>query len=92
MSRSTVNQVTNVELSTDEVKEIFVKSDAEIHRRIKADNRGYEGSKPSPQEWADMLERYPKFSEEFQRVFNNADNTEADDFNLELLEDTYVDT
>ena len=33
-----------------------MKFDTEIHRRLKADNRGYEGSKPSPQDWEYMLE------------------------------------
>ena len=38
-----------------------------------------------------MLEEYPYFSEEFKRVFNNADIKEACDFIPEVLEDTYVD-
>ena len=68
-----------------------MKFDAEFCRRLKVGNRGYEGSKPSPQYWVDMLEEYPKFDEDFKRVFNNADITEADVFTPEALEDTYVD-
>ena len=40
-----VQRVTNLKLSNDEVKETFVKFDSEIHRRLKADNYVYEGSK-----------------------------------------------
>ena len=51
ISCSMVQLVLNLELSTDEVKEIFVKFDVEIHRRLKEYNCRYEGSKPSPQDW-----------------------------------------
>ena len=50
-----------------------MKFDTKIHQRLKADNRGCEGSKTSPQDWADMLKEYPEFDKEFKRVFNNAD-------------------
>ena len=43
-----VYQVTNIDLSTNEFKETFVKFDIKIHWTIKADKRGYEVSKPSP--------------------------------------------
>ena len=38
-----------------------------------------------------MLEEYHEFYEDFKRIFNNYDITEADDFTLEGIEDTYVD-
>ena len=41
--RSMVQRVNNINLSTDEVKENLVKLYAEIHQRLKLDNRGYEG-------------------------------------------------
>ena len=50
-----LQRVDNIELSNDEVKETFVKFDTKIHWKINADNLGYEGSKSSPQDWADML-------------------------------------
>ena len=56
MSRYLVNWGTNIELYNDKFKDIFLKFDTEIHQGIKADNRGYEGSKPSSQDWAYMLE------------------------------------
>ena len=85
ISISTVQQVTNLELSTDEVKETFVNFDTEIHQSLKADNRGYKGSKPSPQDWADMLEEDTDFPEEFKRVFNNANIPEVDDLHQRCL-------
>ena len=69
----------------------FVNFDAEIHLRMKAYSRGYEGYKPSPQYWVYMLEEDPEFAEEFKIVFNNADILEADDFTTEVHEYTYVD-
>ena len=41
ISRSTVQLVTNNELSTDEVKYNFVKFDNVIYQRLKVDNRQY---------------------------------------------------
>ena len=38
-----------------------------------------------------MLEEYPDFSEEFKKVFNNDDISEADDFTPEVLEQNYAD-
>ena len=72
------------------MKETFVKFDAEIHRRLKADDRGYEGSKSNPQDWTDMMEEDPDFKEEFTRLFSNIDIPEADEFTPDVLEDTYL--
>ena len=57
-----------------------MKFDEEINHRLKSYNHGFEWYKPSPQDWADVLEEYPGFSEEFTRVFNNSGIKEADDF------------
>ena len=73
ISLSTVNRVTNLELSTDKVKYNFVKFDKEIYQRLKVDNRRYKGFKPRPQYWADILEEDPDFADDFKRVFNNSD-------------------
>ena len=59
--------------------------DTEILLRLKAENRGYKGSKPSPQDWAYMLEEDPYFYEEFKRVYNNSDIPEADDLHQRCL-------
>ena len=90
ISRSTVQRVTNLELQERLVTETFVKFDAEIHRRLKADDRGYDGSKPNPKDWADMLDEDPDFKEEFDRLFSDISIPEADEYTPEVLEDTYL--
>ena len=90
VSRSTVQRVTNLEKQTKEIKEMFVKFDVEIHRRLKADDRGYSGDKPKPEDWADLIEEDPEFVEEFAKVFNNKDIPESDDYIPEVLNDTYL--
>ena len=68
-----------------------MKFDTEIQQRLKSYNRGYEGFKQSPQDWADMLEEDPYFADKFKRVFNNSGIIEADGFTPEFFEDMYVD-
>ena len=90
ISRSTVQRVTNLEMNTREIKETFVKFDVEIHRRLKSDERGYNGDKPNPEDWSDLLEEDAEFREEFAKVFNNNDIPESDEYTPEVLEDTYL--
>ena len=91
VSRSTVQRVTNLEQQEKDTHEAFVKFDVEIHRRLKCEYRGYEGSKPNPSDWTDLMEEDPDFKEEFQRIFDNPSIPEADEFTPSVLEDTYVD-
>ena len=91
VSRSTVQRVTELEQQEKNTQETFVKFDVEIHRRLKCDDRGYEGSKPNPSDWTDLLEEDPDFKEEFQRIFDNPSIPEADEYTPSVLEDTYVD-
>ena len=65
ISLSTVQRVTNLELSTNSVKETFCAFDQTIHTRFKTDSRGYEGDKPNPEDWADLYETDINFQEEF---------------------------
>ena len=67
VSRSTVQRVPQLELNTTNVKEIFVKFDAEIHRRLKSEPRVYDGDKPNPQNWADLLEEDEDLQMNLQR-------------------------
>ena len=90
ISRSTVQRVTNLEMNTREIKETFVKFDVEIHRRLKSNERGYNGDKPNPEDWSDLLEEDAEFREEFAKVFNNNDIPESDEYTPEVLEDTYL--
>ena len=48
-------------------------------------NCGYEESKPSPQDWDDMLEDDPEFYWLFKRVFNDADIPESDCFTPKVI-------
>ena len=66
--RSTMQQATNLQLSTYEFKDTFVSFDAEICHRLNSNNHICEVSKPIPQNWVDILELYTKFSEYFNRV------------------------
>ena len=90
VSRSTVQRVPQLELNTREVKEIFVKFDVEIHRRLRSEPRQYDGDKPNPQNWADLLEEDEDFADEFAKIFNNTDIPESDEYTPEVLEDTYL--
>ena len=77
-------------MSTTSVKETFRAFDNNIHARFKTDSRGYEGDKPNPKDWADLIESDPDFQEEFTRIFNDDRIKEADDYIPETLDDTYL--
>ena len=84
ISRSTVQRVTNLELNTTSVKETFRVFDNNI------ESRGYEGDKPNPDDWADLIESDPDFQEEFNNIYNTDSIKEADDFTPDTLDDTYL--
>ena len=90
ISRSTVQRVTNLEMSTSSVKDIFSQFDATIAAKCKSPERGYVGDKPNPEDWADLLHTDEDFRTEFESVYNNNDIPEADDHTPEVLEDTYL--
>ena len=90
VSRLTVQRVTNLELSTASVKDTFRKFDDKISKKFKTSERGYIGNKPNPEDWADMIDNDPDFAEEFQRVFNDDNIPEADDYTPEVMDDTYL--
>ena len=90
LPRSTVQRVTNLELQTTQVKDLFTTFDKNISIRLKDKDRTYQGSKPNPNDWSDLIENDQEFKDEFTRVFNNTDILEADDYTPDVLEDTYV--
>ena len=49
ITRSAVQRVTNLELSTDSVKAIFNAFDAKIAAKFKTGNMGYADDKPNPE-------------------------------------------
>ena len=67
LSRSTVQRVTNLELSTSSVKDIFDKFDQKIYHKLKPKDNVYAGGKPNPEDWSYLLEEDDDFKEEFQK-------------------------
>ena len=92
LARSTVQRVTNLEKKTADVRSIFQDFDKRIHDRLKTKNRSYNGCKPNPEDWADLLEEDEDFRAEFRRVFNNMDIPHADDLSqaVDVEEDHYI--
>ena len=90
ISRSTVCRVTSLELETSEHKHTFQEFDKNIKDRLQEKDVSYEGSKPNPSDWADLLEDDPDFREEFTRTFNDVAIPDADDYTPEILDDTYL--
>ena len=91
ISRSTVQRVTNLEKTTSEVKDTFLKFDATIRTKLKCTgDKDYVGDKPDPEAWADLLDEDEDFREEFQKIYNDKNIPEADDYTPEVLDDTYL--
>ena len=73
------------------MKDIFSSFDSKIKDKLNLIDRGYEGDKPNPEDWAELFEDDQDFREEFTRVFNNTDIPEADaQYTPEVLDDTYI--
>ena len=90
ISRSTVQRVTNLEKEKEEIKEIFTEYDEEIHRKLKCENRGYEGFKPDSKDWVDLFEEDEDFAEELNKILNDSTVTEAD-LNNDQKQSIYLD-
>ena len=90
LPRSTVQRVTNLELQTTQVKDLFTKFDKNISIRLKDKDRTYQRSKPNPDDWSDLIENDQEFADGFTRAFNNTDILKANDYTPDVLEDTYV--
>ena len=90
ISRSSVQRVTNLEMSTTTVKDIFDNFDRKIHDKLKCEQRGYLGDKPNPEDWADLIDEDDDFREEFQKIYNDSSIPEADNYTPEVGDDTYI--
>ena len=89
VSRSSVQRVTELELQTQEHSKKFDEFEDAI--RIKLDeNRTYEGARPNPEDWSDYFDNDQDFNDEFNRIFDDEDLAEADDYTPEVTEDTYI--
>ena len=82
--------MTQLELQTTEYKAIFESYDDSIKDKLKCKDISYDCDKIHPEDWADLLEFDSDFNDEFNRVFDNKDITEADNHTLKVLEDTYL--
>ena len=78
LPRSTVQRVTNLEKKTDDVRKTFDDFDRLIHEKFKV-NRRYDGAKPNPEDWADLIETDEDFCAEFRKAYNDMSIPEADD-------------
>ena len=69
-----------------------MRNDNEVHRCINGNENAprYNGKKPNPESWSDMLDSDEDFRAEFDQVFNSKDIPEADDFTPEVMNDTYL--
>ncbi len=97
MSRTAVQRMTELEKSTDVNKARILKHDEATAERFKEERLAKCGDKPDPEDWAELIESDPDFTEEFARTFDNPDVKEADEefdpdshdghINMELLLD-----
>ena len=90
LSRSTVQRVTTLELSTENVKKIFTEFDASIDAKFKSKPSSFQGDKPNPEDWADLFSEDQDFDDEFRKIFNDNSIKEADEYTEETLDDTYL--
>ena len=92
LARSTVQRVTNLEKKTADVRNIFETFDKQLHQQLKTKDRRYDGCKPNPEDWADLIEADEDFRSEFRRVFNDMTIPNADDLpqDTDVDEDVYV--
>ena len=90
VSRSTVQRVTNLEQQTARVIDIFNKFDMAVTAKLKTPTRGFNGDKPNPEDWAELIESDADFREEFEAIYNSNKIKEADDYTPDVLHDTYL--
>jgi len=92
ISRTTVQQVTNLELQVDSNKLLYKEFDQEVRRILGEEEPQQDiGDKPSPEDWAEFMEFDEDFQEEFSNIISNDDIKEADEeFTPEVFDDTYL--
>ena len=56
-----------------------------IKQRLKFKDHSYNGAKPNPEDWADLMEMDPNFNDEFNKVFSDPSIPEADSHTPEVL-------
>ena len=69
---------------------MFSEFDSNIATKFKQNISGFQGDKPNPEDWADLLASDPDFNDEFNKIFNDNSIKEADEYTEETLDDTYL--
>ena len=90
VSRSSVQPIPSLELSLPATQETLRAFDLTACQRMKTEERGYDGDKPNPDDWADLIDEDEDFREEFQKIYNDDSVPEADDYTPEVGDDTYI--
>ena len=92
ITRTTVQQVTSLEMQSTHMKERVQAFDEAIKAKIKdSDHTILEGGKTQPYDWTDYpFEEDPDFTEEFLEVISNNELKEADETFTPDVYDTYL--
>jgi hypothetical protein len=93
ISRTTVQRVTNLELTTDEVKQRCAEYDQQVREVLRDVNHIIPHNEDvALQDWNDFpVEEDPDFIEEFQRVVSDDSIPDADEtFTPDVFNDTYL--
>ena len=93
IARSSVQQLTNLELATEKYTQLCKRLDNSITSRLKDANHIVEhGALTQPQDWRTFdLDADPEFIEEFQKTVTNQDLQEEDDlYGNDINHDSYV--
>ena len=93
ISRTTVQRITNLELSTDEVKDKCKEYDQRITDLLKDENHIiHQDGDLQLQDWNEFpIEDDPDFIEEFQHVISDPEITDEDEnFTPDAFDDTYL--
>ena len=90
ISRTTVQRVTELEKTTPAVQEVFSKFTDAINSKFKLITKHYNGDKPNPEDWAELIENDEDFRDEFTKLYNDDSIPEADSHTPDVLHDTYL--
>ena len=90
MSRTTVQKITEVKRELEVNKDKFKAFDMKVSDKFKNRKLSVDGS-ISPDDWKELVDNDEAFAKEFEKVFDNPDVSDADDFYPDNF-DGYVNT
>ena len=67
---------------------MFTDFDKSIKDKLKCKDYIYAGSKPNPEDWVDLTEFDSDLNDKFNKIINDPDIKEADEYTSEVLKDT----